>query len=97
LNLPLSEDRRRRGYLIEMFKLTNSKGYVNFLEPLRFLGTCPEVVTTKGFTVNWLKRVYLTNRVVNDWNSLSQDAIDSTNKNTFKNKIDKILNFNFCL
>jgi hypothetical protein len=34
------------------------------------------------------------NRVVNDWNSLSQEAIDSANENIFKNRIDKILNLN---
>ena len=50
--------------------------------------------------MKWLKLVeldadinFLTNRVVEDWNSLTQEAIDSTNKNLFKNRIDKILNF----
>jgi ribonuclease P/MRP protein subunit RPP40 len=32
LNLPLLKDRRTRGDLIEMFKISNSKGYINFPE-----------------------------------------------------------------
>ena len=34
---------------------------------------------------------FLKNRVVDDWNSLTHEAIDSTKKNLFKNRIDKIL------
>ena len=33
---------------------------------------------------------FLTNRVVNDWNDLEQEAIDSVTVNQFINKIDKI-------
>ena len=32
---------------------------------------------------------FFTNRVVNDWNDLEQDAIDTSSVNQFKNKIDK--------
>jgi hypothetical protein len=35
---------------------------------------------------------FVTNRVVNGWNSLSQEAIDSANKNLFKNRIDLFIN-----
>ena len=36
LNLPTSAERRRRGDLIEMFKITNLTNYINFVEPLRY-------------------------------------------------------------
>jgi hypothetical protein len=91
------EERRRRNDLVEMFKITNSKGYVNFLEQLRFLGNMSTKPHNKRIHHELVKKKcryhYLTNMVVNDWNSLWQDAIDSTNKKTFKNKNDKILNF----
>ena len=97
LSLPLLEERRRRGDLIEMYKITNSTGYVNFLEPLRFFDNMSRGRHNKRMHRELVKKRcryhYLTNRVVDDWNSLSQDAIDSLNKNTFKNKIDKIFKF----
>ena len=36
LDLPLLQERRRRGDLIEMYKTVNSNGYINLIEPLRF-------------------------------------------------------------
>ena len=33
LNLPTLAERRRRGDLIEMFKITNIPNYINFVEP----------------------------------------------------------------
>ena len=36
---------------------------------------------------------FVTNGVVDDWNALTQETIDSKNKNLFKNRIDKTLKF----
>ena len=95
LSLPTLEERRRRGYL--MFKITNSTDYINFVETLRFFDNMSRDRHNKRLHRQLVKKRcrynYLTNRVVDDWNTLTQEAIDSTNKNTFKNKIDKILNF----
>ena len=97
LNLPLLEERRRRGDLIEMYKIINLNGYINFLEPMRFFDNMSRGRHNKRIHRELVKKTcryhYFTNRVVDDWNSLSQDAIDSPNKNIFKNKIDKILKF----
>ena len=100
MKLPTLEERRRRGDLIEMFKIKNSPNYINFVEPLRYFDSISrnrhnkrihrEVVKTGRVRC---RHNFLTNRVVEDWNSLTQEAIDSTNKNLFKNRIDKILNF----
>ena len=98
LALPTLEDRRRRGDLIEMFKIVNSDNYVKFEEPLRFFDNMSRGRHNKRLHRSLDKKTcrynFITNRVVNDWNSLSQEAIDSANKNIFKNRIDKILNLN---
>ena len=100
LNLPSLAERRRRGDLIEMFKITNLTNHVYFVEPLRYFDSIfrnrhnkrlhREAVQTGKVRS---RHYYLTNRVVDDWNSLTQEAFDSTNKNLFKNRIDKILKF----
>jgi hypothetical protein len=97
LGLPSLQERRRRGDLIEMFKILNSTEYIKFEKPLNFYNNMSRYRHNKRLHRQYTKQssryYYLTNRVVEDWNLLSQDAIDSANKNTFKNRIDKILNF----
>ncbi|XP_065675757.1 uncharacterized protein LOC136091965 [Hydra vulgaris] len=97
LGLPTLQERRRRGDLIEIFKILNSTEYIRFEEPLSFYNSmsryCHNKRLHRQYTKKFCSYYYLTNRVVGDWNLLSQDAIDSVNKNTFKNRIDKILNF----
>jgi hypothetical protein len=97
LALPTLED-RRRGDLIEMFKIVNSDNYVKFEEPIRFFDNMSRGRHNKRLHRSLDKKTcrynFITNRVVNDWNSLSQEAIDSANKNIFKSRIDKILNLN---
>ena len=100
-NLPTLEERRRRGDLIEMFKIKNSPNYINFVEPIRYFDSISRDRHNKRLHREAVKtgkvrcrHYFLTNRVVEDWNSLTQEAIDSTNKNLFKNRIDKILKFN---
>ena len=100
LALPTPEDRGRRGDLIEMFKIVNSDNYVKFEEPLRFFDNMSRGRHNhnkrlhRSLDKKTCRYNFITNRVVNDWNSLSQEAIDSANKNIFKNRIDKILNLN---
>ena len=36
---------------------------------------------------------FFTNRIANNWNSLSEDVVESKNINEFKNNIDKFFNF----
>jgi len=100
LDLPTLEERRRRGDLIEMFKIKNSPNYINFEDPLRYFDNMSRGRHNKRLhreavkTGNMRSRHYfLTNRVVDDWNALTQERIDSTNKNLFKNRIDKTLKF----
>ena len=83
-----------------MFKITNLTNYINFVEPLRYFDSISrnrhnkrlhrEAVQTAKVRCRYY---FLTNRVVDDWNSLTQEVIDSTNNNLLKNRIDKILKF----
>ena len=81
-----------------MFKIKNIPNYINFVEPLRSFDSIfrnrhnkrlhrEAVQTGKVRCMHY----FLKNRVVDDWNSLTHEAIDSTKKNLFKNRIDKIL------
>ena len=48
---------------------------------------------TKQLTTNMKRYNFFTNRVVNDWNDLEQDAIRLSTVNQLKNKIDKIFKY----
>ena len=88
------ENRRRRGDLIQMLRYFKGYDIINFYRP-------PEIMDNerktrghnlkirKQLTTNMKRYNFFTNRVVNDWNDLEQDAIDSSTVNQFKNKIDK--------
>ena len=83
-----------------MFKIKNSPSCINFVDPLRYFDSMSRGRHTKRLhreaekTGNIRSRHYfLTNRVDDDWNALTQETIDSTNKNLFKNRIDKTLKF----
>ena len=85
LKLPTLEERRRRGDLIEMFKIKNSPTYINFVEPLRYFDSISGNRHNKRIYREAVKtgRVrcrhnFLTNGVVENWNSLTLEAIDST-------------------
>ena len=97
LYLPMLEKKKGRGGLIEMYKITHSIEYGSFEKPLKFFDNMSRNRHNKRLHRELAKKRcryhYLTNRVVDDWNSLSQEAIDSKSKNEFKNKIDKIFNF----
>ena len=71
-----------------MFKITNFTNYIYFVEPLRYFDSISRNRHNKR-----LHREAVQTGKVDDWNLLTQEAIDSTNKNLFKNRIDKILKF----
>ncbi|XP_065640570.1 uncharacterized protein LOC136073129 [Hydra vulgaris] len=94
LDLLLLENRRRMGDLIQMFKYLKGYDIINFY-------TKPEMLDngykTRGHNTK-LRRQYIgnikqhkffTNRLVNDWNNLEQEAIDAVSINQFKKKLDE--------
>ncbi len=104
LDLLMLEERRRRGDLIEMFKIKNSPNYINFVDSLRHFYSMSRGRHNKKLhweavkTGNIRSRHYfLTIRAVEDRNALTQETINSTNKNLFKNRVDKTLKFEFMI
>ena len=98
LDLPLLEERRRRGDLIQMYKIKKRKDIVNFHHPPKSFdhqlssrrNNCR---IRRQLTKSRIRHHFFTNRVSSDWNCLSQEIIDTDNINIFKNAIDKIFNF----
>ena len=94
LGLTTLETRRLRGDLIETFKII--KGFSN-LHVLDFFSFHDDVSRpTRGHNMKLYKyrfskdvaKFSFVNRVVDEWNALPQEAIDSISVNSFKNKID---------
>jgi len=92
------EMRRRRADLIEVFKM------VNGIEPLpvdRFF-TIQTTKATRGHSKKIfkprarlnLRKNFFSHRVVDSWNALSEEAVNSSSVNTFKSHITPIFNLN---
>jgi hypothetical protein len=71
LNLRSLEYRRRCGDLIQMLKLVKNIDLIDLHNLIKFFNS-------DGHN-------FFTNRVANDWNDLTQEIIESTNVNKFKN------------
>ena len=94
LRLPTLKHRRRRGDLIEVYKMTTG---------LYDLTAIPafEKVTDNGYTRGHCYKMRrpqsrtnigqnrFTSRVVSDWNALPDEVVESPTINTFKNRLDK--------
>jgi ribonuclease P/MRP protein subunit RPP40 len=96
LNLPSLEYRRFRGDLIEMFKICH-KLYDPLTTKLLF-EFVPYNNSTRGhnYKVNKIRTnskkfsMFFTHRIVNDWNNLPYNTVNSKTMNAFKNSIDNI-------
>ena len=94
LNLPSLEFRRLRGDLIETYKIVHKIYDPKTTEKLFTL--VPEQNTTRTNSLKLLKKrsnteqykYFFTNRVVNVWNKLPENIVNSETLNSFKNKID---------
>jgi hypothetical protein len=94
LNLTTLEERRVRGDLIEQFKIFHGLDEVNFFVPQ----AAPVWQTNRTYSLrghncrlepqrvrNCQERfTFFTNRVAKPWNALSQEAVNATSINTFK-------------
>ena len=96
LNIPSLEFRRFRGDLIEMFKICH-----NIYDPLTTSSLfvfVPQDSCTRGHNYKVKKphvnsslfQHFFTNRIINPWNSLPREVVNSPNINIFKNRIDKL-------
>jgi ribonucleases P/MRP protein subunit RPP40 len=102
LRLPNLENRRRRGDLIQMFKLVKNIDKINLHNTFKFfnidgssrghdLKIYKELLNTQNNCK--YRRNFFSNRIVHDWNHLSQEDVESTGVNQFKNRIDKLFKF----
>ena len=96
LGLLSLENRRRRGYFIQMYKLANK---IETLQVKNQPGLSQKDVNFRSnklrlereINVNSSRYNFLYNRVANDWNRLTDEIIEAKNLNLFKNMIDEKL------
>ena len=95
LNLTNLEIRRRRGDLIQFYKLLNGQDEIELLNDVKFrsdkynLRGHSKRVTRELVKKCSIRQNFLTNRVANDWNNLPQHVIEAKSLNSFKAKLDK--------
>lgn len=93
LKLPSLEYRRYRGDMIEVYKIVHDKYDPVVTKTLFSLNTTNTrsnsfKLNKPGFNTTRYKS-FFTNRIINVWNSLSEDMVTATTLNIFKNKFDK--------
>ena len=84
------ERRRKRGNLIEAYKILNG---IERVDLHSFTAAAPDNHGLRGhtqklFQPRWrttARKTFFTNRIINDWNNLPQEVIDATSVNMFKN------------
>ena len=92
LRLTTLETRRLRGDLIETFKMAKGFSNITVVEFFSFHNT----VNTRSHNLKMRKdrfrlgvgKFSFGNRIVDEWNCLPQEAIESTSVNMFKNRVD---------
>ena len=92
MNLPSLQYRRRRGVMLQVFKLVTNKVNINMHDCFQFNKS-----HTRGHQYKFLKLKSnklvkdhcLSRRTFNDWNSLPLTIVQAETVNDFKNKLDK--------
>ena len=94
LELPSLEYRRFRGDLIQAYKIAHEKydkestnSLLHFNPNPRLRGHCFKI--SKCYTNKKQYKHFFSNRIVNQWNSLPDDVVNSKTIDDFKNNIDK--------
>ena len=99
LNLPTLEERRRRGDLIETFKILKQHDQV---DPHNFFIMREDATgreNTRGHHLKIFKqrrntvqrRKFFSHRVVDTWNDPPREVIEATTVNGFKGRLDKYI------
>lgn len=101
LHLTTLETRRSRADLLQVYRIMNK---IDKLEPSTYFTTSlsEKSSSLRGHSQKILKTRFKTNigkslfknRVINDWNNLSEKDINVQDINTFKNRIDNYLKIN---
>jgi len=96
LQLWTLEERRHRADLLEVFKMYSGSTLVSFhqfftLSQVQLLFTCGHSAKIAKVRCHLdLHHHFFSCRVIDRWNSLPQNVIDSSSVNCFKNALDKI-------
>ena len=96
LGLQKYEDRRKRGDLIQIFKMINNIDDIKLSQDLKFLNSSRphNKKLIRELSRNSLRHGFLTNRVTETWNKLPQEIVVSETVNSFKGKLDKFMKRN---
>ena len=94
LGLPSLQYRRTRADLIEVFKILNG---IDNCDKSQLFHTQP-LQRTRGHSQNLFKRQFrldlrkhfFSQRVIDDWNNLSENVISSDSINQFKSRLNKL-------
>ena len=96
LNLPSLEYRRFRGDLIEMYKICHNKYDPVTTRDLFDFVPEDNITRNNGFKVSKKRtnhnqfKYFFTNRIINPWNNLPSEVVNTNSLNSFKNHIDTI-------
>ena len=92
LKLPRLYDRRIRGDMIETYKIMSGKEKLNsrnLFQPSRFIGRSHPMKLHKKYSRLNMRKNWFTQRVINKWNSLTIEEVESNKTSSFKRRYDK--------
>ena len=93
-DIEIGSSLRKRGDLIECYKILTGKEHV---DPLQFLHISDIKYDLRGHSLKLvanrsrlnIRQNFFSQRVVRSWNCLPQNVIDAPSVNSFKNRLDK--------
>ncbi|KAG5887003.1 hypothetical protein JTB14_003681 [Gonioctena quinquepunctata] len=96
LNLPTLKKRRQRGYLIQCYRILTD----TFSVDLGYILSLNVDERLRGHSLKLLKEIFrtsirqhfITNRVIHEWNSLTDNIVLAPSINVFKNRLDNYYN-----
>ena len=91
LKLPSLNYRRTRGDMITVFKLAHSKDFHIMFTPCKNITRGHNLKIEKHFNRLEVRKNCFSHRVVNQWNALEYDTVNSKTVNEFKKRLDNEL------
>ena len=93
LGIPSLQRRRERGDMIETYKILSGKENISSEQ---FFVMSESIYSLRGHSMKIqkqcvrldIRKFFFSQRVVNQWNKLSQKVVDATSVNCFKNALD---------
>lgn len=100
LDLTTLEERRKRGDLIEVYKLLHRKENIGYEQFFKLAKAETSRYDLRGHSMKLFhnrtrldtRKFYFSQRVVSPWNNLPQHVVDAPSVNRFKNVYDRFMN-----